>query len=211
MWIKLLSAFLLAALLHPAQAAKLYRWVDDEGNVHYSDQIPPEHARQARQELNEQGIAVDSVDTAPTPEQLKAARAKAEAEARARQQKEEQQRRDRILLNSYTGVADIERARDSEISALQRTVDMTRAAQDSQRRQLAQLVHRAAENQRAGNDVPDSLVQDMAEVRERIQERADYIEEKRGEQAQIFAEYEQDIARYREITEDDEQQESSSK
>lgn len=203
---RILLILLALAVCQTAAAGKLYRWVDEDGNVHYSDQIPPEHARQARQQLNEQGIAVDAVDSAPTPEQLAAAREKAHAEAEERRQAEDQQRRDRILLNSFISVDDIKRARDSEISALQRTVDMTRAAQDSQRRQLAQLVHRAAEMQRAGNPVPEDLVQDMGEVRQRIQERADYIEEKRSEQAEIFAEYEQDIARYKELTEKGEEE-----
>lgn len=193
-----------------AVAGKLYRWVDEEGNVHYSDNVPPEHARQARQQLNEQGITVDSVESAPSPEQLSEAREKARLEAENRKQAEEQARRDQILLNAYMSVEDIERTRDAEIAALQRTVDMTRAARESQRRQLAQLIHRAAERQRAGSPVPDKLIENMGEVRGRIQERADYIEEKRAEQAAIFAEYEQDIARYRELTEE-EQQESSSK
>lgn len=207
---RIILTILALAITQAAAAGKLYRWVDEDGNVHYSDQVPAEHANKAREELNEQGITVDAVETAPTPEQLEAAREKARAEAESREQAEEQQRRDRILLNAYTSAADIERTRDAEISALQRTVDMTRAAQDSQRRQLAQLVHRAAQAQRSGNEVADSLVEDMAEVRERIQERQDYIEEKRNEQAEIFADYEQDIARYNELTKD-EQQESSSK
>jgi len=200
---RIVFAALALVVSHSAVSGKLYRWVDEDGNVHYSDQIPPEHARQARDELNQQGIAVDSVGSAPTPEQLAAAREKARQEAQDRKAAEAQRRRDRILLNAYTSVADIERNRDSEIEALQRTVDMTRAAQDSQRRQLAELVHKAAEIQRNGGQVPDDLVSDMGEVRERIQERRDYIEEKRAEQAEIFAEYEQDIARYRELTEED--------
>lgn len=204
MWIKLLTCLLLAAFLNPAEAAKLYRWVDEDGNVYYSDQVPPEHARRARQELNEQGIAVDSVESAPTREQMEAARARAEAEAKTREAKEAQRRRDQRLLNSYTSTADIERSRDTEIAALQRTVEMTRASQKSQRRQLEKLVSRAAEMERNGNRVPQKLVGDMAEVRGKIQERTDYIEEKRAEQAQIFADYGQDIARYRELTEDDE-------
>lgn len=210
MWIRILSVLLLAALLHPAQAAKLYRWVDENGKVHYSDQVPAEHARQARDELNEQGITVDSVESAPSPEQMDTARAKAQAEAEKRKEAEAQERRDRRLLSSYTGVSDIERSRETEIAALQSTVDMTRAAQQSQRRQLAKLIHRAAEMERSGDRVPEDLVAKMKEIRGKIQERTEFIEAKRAEQAQIFAEYEQDIARYRELTEE-EQQESSSK
>lgn len=206
MWTKLLSALLLAVLLHPAHAAKLYRWVDENGKVHYSDQVPPEHARQARDELNEQGITVDSVESAPSPEQMEAARAQARKEAEERKEKEEQRRRDRVLLNSYTSVADIERAREKEIAAVQSTVDMTRAAQESQRRQIAKLVHRAAELERSGQQVSQELLADMEDVREKIQDRADYIEEKRTEQARIYADYEQDLARYRELMEEGEEE-----
>lgn len=205
MWTKFLSALLLAVLLHPAHAAKLYRWVDENGKVHYSDQIPPEHARNARDELNEQGITVDSVESAPSPEQMEAARAQAQKEAEERKEKEEQRRRDRLLLNSYTSVADIERAREKEIAAVQSTIDMTRAAQESQRRQIAKFVHRAAERERSGKQAPQELLADMEDVREKIQKRADYIEEKRAEQARIYADYEQDLARYRELTEEEEE------
>lgn len=208
---RLLLILLALGVAQAAGAAKLYRWVDDEGNVHYSDQIPAEHAKQARDELNEQGITVESVDSAPTPEQVEAARQEARQQAEARKEAEAQARRDRILVNAYTSVEDLKRTRDTEIEALQRTVDMTRAAQDSQRRQLARLVHRAAEMQRAGNPVPGDLVEDMGEVRQRINERANYIEEKRAEQAKVFAEYEQDISRFKELTEDDENQEQSNK
>lgn len=205
MWTKFLSALLLAVLLHPANAAKLYRWVDENGKVHYSDQVPPEHARQGRDELNEQGITVDSVESAPSPEQMEAARAQARKEAEERKELEEQRRRDRLLLNSYTSVADIERAREKEIAAVQSTVDMTRAAQESQRRQIAKLVHRAAELERSGNPVPDELLADMERVRGKIQERTDYIEGKRAEQARIYADFEQDLERYRELTEEEEE------
>jgi len=199
-----ITALALASAVAAApKGGKLYRWVDNEGKVHYSDQIPPEYANQARQQLNAQGIPVESVQAAPTPEQLAEARKKARAEAEARQQKEEQHQRDTLLTNAYGSVADIERARDQEISALQRTVDMTRAAQDSYRNRLREYVHRAGDMQRTGREVPDSLVSNMHEARAKIQERRDYIEQKRAEQATVFAEYEQDIARFKELTGDE--------
>lgn len=195
--------FLIVLLVVTASAAgagELYRWVDEEGNVYYSDQVPPEHAARARDKLNDQGIRVDSVEAAPSPEQLAAAREKARQLAEARQQKEEQRRRDNVLLNSFDSVEAIENARDAEIAALQRTVDMTRTAANSHRRQMRDLVERAAELQRSGRPVPEQLVARMRETREKIHQRLQYIEEKRVEQATVFAEYEQDIVRYRELT-----------
>lgn len=197
---KWLLITILTICIAPASAAQLYRWVDEDGNVHYSDKIPAEHANRARDSLNEQGIRVDSVEAAPTPEQLEAAREKARLEAIERREKEDQRRRDNVLLNSYDSVAGIERVRDAEIAALQRTVDMTRTAMESHHRQLRELVGQAADMERAGRPVPERVLAAMGETREKIEQRSAYIEEKRAEQAAVFAEFEQDIARFRELT-----------
>lgn len=183
----------------PASAGELYRWVDEDGNVHYSDKIPPEHAARARDSLNRQGIRVDSVEAAPTPEQLQAARESAQREAQARREQEAQRKRDNVLLNTFDSVQDIERVRDAEIAALQRSVDMTRTARDSHRRQLRELVKQAADMERTGRPVPDSVTDGLRESRERVRQRDEYIEEKRSEQAAVFARYEQDIERFREL------------
>ncbi|MDH3551543.1 MAG: DUF4124 domain-containing protein [Gammaproteobacteria bacterium] len=47
---------LLAPLGASAQQAVTYRWVDDEGVVHFGDRIPPEYAEKPKQVLNDQGI-----------------------------------------------------------------------------------------------------------------------------------------------------------
>ena len=41
-WVPLLVLGL--AIAAPASAGKLYKWVDEKGNVHFSDKVPPEAA-----------------------------------------------------------------------------------------------------------------------------------------------------------------------
>ena len=43
------------------QTRKVYRWVDEAGQVHYSNTIPPQYAQQDRDVMNRQGVAVDRV------------------------------------------------------------------------------------------------------------------------------------------------------
>ena len=38
-----------------AQAGKLYKWVDENGQVHYTNQLPPEASKQERRVINDQG------------------------------------------------------------------------------------------------------------------------------------------------------------
>jgi len=46
-----------------AQAAELYRWVDAEGKVHYTDQQPPASAKK----VEEKNLGGNSIDTAELP------------------------------------------------------------------------------------------------------------------------------------------------
>lgn len=50
-----LTLVALPALLQPAAAGTLYRWTDDQGNVHYTDQPPPTGAKNASQKSYRSG------------------------------------------------------------------------------------------------------------------------------------------------------------
>ncbi|MGW8367567.1 MAG: DUF4124 domain-containing protein, partial [Gammaproteobacteria bacterium] len=43
----------LSLLVSTGYAQKLYRWVDENGRVHYGDRIPPEASGQSRDLLND--------------------------------------------------------------------------------------------------------------------------------------------------------------
>jgi hypothetical protein len=62
-----------------------YRWVDEQGVVHYGDHIPPQYASQERAILNSQGVEVGHLDAQKTQEQAAAA-----ARERATQMKQRQ-------------------------------------------------------------------------------------------------------------------------
>ena len=53
----------------PASAAKLYKWVDEDGKVHYSDKVPPEAIRNEHKQLNEHGVVKETVEKDLTDEQ----------------------------------------------------------------------------------------------------------------------------------------------
>jgi len=46
-----------------AQAAELYRWVDDDGKVHYTDQPPPAGAKK----VEEKNLSTSTIDTSELP------------------------------------------------------------------------------------------------------------------------------------------------
>ena len=66
-----ITTSLLAAGTAEAQKAskRLYRWVDRDGKVQFSDSLPPEAVDQARTEISESGRVVADVDRALTAEE----------------------------------------------------------------------------------------------------------------------------------------------
>ena len=86
-YLALLAAAALGAAAWAAPAARsssqssqkgiAYRWVDEQGVVHYGDNIPPQYASQDRAILNSQGVEVGHLDAQKTPaEEAVAARAR---------------------------------------------------------------------------------------------------------------------------------------
>src|SRR5262245_18114025 len=59
-----------------------YRWVDDQGVVHYGDQVPPQYAQKEHTELNAQGVELKRLDAQRSAEQQAADARKQEATIR---------------------------------------------------------------------------------------------------------------------------------
>ena len=53
----------------PVQAERMFKWVDDEGKIHYSDRVPPQHSKRERREYDVSGRTVRVYERAKTPEE----------------------------------------------------------------------------------------------------------------------------------------------
>ena len=94
------SLILLALAATTVQAGGLYKWVDEKGQVQFSDKPPPPQNLQkgSLEQLSKRGIVVKKIDPVLTPEQ-QAAEAKKKELATL---EAEQRRRDNALMKSYT-------------------------------------------------------------------------------------------------------------
>ena len=178
---------------------RLYKWVDDQGKVHYGDKVPPEYAKQERKVLNEQGVQVKTLEAAKTPEQL------AEEERLAAQRKEQERiaadkaAHDRMLLATFSTEDDMVMTRDGKIAAIDGVLRVTRDRIEKIETNLTDLTREAAELERAGKPIPEALHGEILGARGQIQRYLDYIAGKRREQEDIRAQFEADIRRFREL------------
>ncbi|KAF0191620.1 MAG: hypothetical protein FD165_1689 [Gammaproteobacteria bacterium] len=182
-----------------ALAAKFYRWVDESGQVYYSDKVPPEHVRQKREELNDRGLVVNTIDAAKTPAQF------AEEDRQAKLREAEASRRkvvelhDQWLVSTYRNEQDLIRARDDKLASIEAAATLTRERVDTLKQELQGLRTQAANHERAGQAVPEHLVKDIDDVERQVAVNLDFFLRKKQEQAQLKTDYDRDLERLGEL------------
>ena len=182
-----------------AEEARMKCWVNHEGVRECGDMVPPEYIQQGYTEIDKEGIVRDVKERAKTPEELAEARRLAALEAAKRRQKEKQQTRDRILLQTFSSVSDIERARDVRITALEAAINLSGVRNENIRLKLNDHIKRAADSQRMGKTPAPALLEDIEALRGQIENNVRFIAEKRAEQEQIRQAHALDIERYKRL------------
>ncbi|MGB5131326.1 MAG: DUF4124 domain-containing protein [Steroidobacteraceae bacterium] len=201
----LLPALMLALLAGIADGAtntsqKLYRWVDKNGQVHYGDSIPPEYAEQDRDVLNRQGVPVGHEEGIVTPEE---ATAKAAADKAA---KEVQQKklRDRVLLQMYQSVEEIEVLRDRRLDLIEAQLTIQEQSLANLRAKHAQFEKQASRFQPRNKSadaepMPEGLTLDLQRSASDIATQQQNLEKKRAERESIRTTFGADIKRFKEL------------
>lgn len=205
-WPRIVLPAVLLALLAgtaDAQAAKekkLYRWVDKDGQVHYGDSVPAEYAEQDRDILNRQGVKVGREEGTITPEEA------AEIAAREQAEREEKKRklRDRVLLQTYQSVQELEVLRDTrlELADAQLTIqEQSLANLRAQRAQIQRMAARYApvNTKPDAPPLPDELARDLERSASDILTQEANLEKRRAERDSIRLNFEADIRRFREL------------
>jgi hypothetical protein len=177
-----------------------YRWVDEQGVVHYGDSIPPQYAEKAHQMLNKQGVEVGHSDAQKTPEQL-AAEERGRADALKRQQ------HDTFLMATYTSVKDIETLRDQRLDQLQGQRVAAEQYVDNLQSRLSALEGRARHfrpyNERPdARRMPDDLAEDLVRTLNELRTQNTALMAKNEEVSSVRAQFQTDIERYRELREE---------
>jgi hypothetical protein len=92
--------------------AAMYRWVDAQGKVQYSDHPPPEAGRSGHIEMDAQGRVTKRVKALPTtPEGRKQLELETARQAAQEREAQEQRRRDSALLSTYRNIAELDKAK----------------------------------------------------------------------------------------------------
>lgn len=191
--------WLLAAYSQWALAAQMFRWVDENGKVHYSDQVPPKHSKYRRSQLNEEGMTVNVIEAAKTEEQLF-------VEAKLKRLREEKQRllaeqldHDRALLRTFRSEEDIQNSLVGKLSTVDVLINISNSnIERLQSQQKLQEKH-AAKLEKNGTKVPKFVITGIAKSKRAIVKQREIIRLHKLEKNRISTKYEGDITRFREL------------
>lgn len=179
---------------------KLYRWVDKDGKVQFSDALPPEAVDQARTEFNaNSGSTTAQVDRALTEEERIA---KAEADrlqAIAEKEAEQARKTEAAMIASFQNEDELKRSFNNRIDLVKQTLEAIEAGIASQRASLASLLADAAENELAGKATPAKKATDIRNLHDEMTRQQQMLVLKQGELVELDEELARLVERFREI------------
>lgn len=143
----------------------LYRYVDSRGVTVLDTQgVPPEYAGKGYEVLNQRGRVIQVIPPAPTADEIRQAQAaKVQADADAQ------------LTHLYSSVPDIDRARTRRLAELDALIAVAQGNVQGLAAQQSTLQSQAADQERAGRQVPKTLLDQMDDLREQQQNLKDEI------------------------------------
>jgi len=196
---KFLVALVVGTTFSLPVAAKLYKWVDDDGVTHYGETIPPEYANKDRVELNKAGRVIKTEEVL-TPERR---RAREQADAKKREEAKatlDQQRHDKTLINTYSSVKEIDLARRRNLQQIDARLNVINSSIKTANDNLTGLQQEAESYTKANRRIPASLEEDIQDAQTRLKKLQKDMEEPQAEKAALEARYDADKARYMELT-----------
>lgn len=200
-----------------AQSKKVYRWVDADGNVHYTESLPPEHRDAGHDVLNDQGLVVDE-NQRLTPQQE--AEAKSEEEIKAEEavelprdssglprpkplytEAEKQQRMDNFLLLRYESEQEITDAMEVEIKQLNYDRRLIEGSQASISEAWRGQIREAANRQRSGQTVDDSVQREINKLQSEMAQNRRELAALEEREQKIRNDFQAQLDRYRFLVE----------
>ncbi|OHE58561.1 MAG: hypothetical protein A2X71_02745 [Thiobacillus sp. GWE1_62_9] len=193
------SSLLAVALLLTVGTAQatMYRWVDGNGRVHYSDTPPTTYQKSGGAEMNKQGLVIRRTQSE--------AERRAEAERLAEQKRiqaeqNKQAQLDRALTQTYTSEAEIDLARDRALEHHKLAIKGAEIRGKAVEANLADLKTRIARIEKAGRKVGSSLTEQLEQATREQQELKRTIQSNEEAMKNVREKYAADKTRFIELS-----------
>jgi hypothetical protein len=178
----------------------MYRWVDNHGNIYFSDVVPPELSQYRRDSLNKAGRVMEVIEKAKTKEQLEQ-----EEQLEKLQKKQEklitnQKLHDKSLLSTFHSKEDLLMTLKAKLQVLETHKRLLEGTVTRYTEQLKAQQKQAATFERDAQKVPDKVLSEIKSSQEQIEQNNLAINVDIDKQHQLKNEYTADIERFEFLT-----------
>ena len=178
-------------------SARMKCWTNSEGIKECGDKIPPEYTDQGYQELSKGGIVIDEKERVKTKEELEKEKKAAAIIAREEEKERNKRRHDRMLLETFTSIKEIETARDQKIEAVESTIKITQKRIVKLQYLLDDELNKKSLNKQI--DGEDKKSGNAESLKEQISDNEKFIKNKIDEQKKIKKTYIEYISRFKKL------------
>jgi len=193
----------------PAPQKKVYKWVDENGEVHYGESLPPDFEDKKADVLDSQGITRQKdISLVPPPPKPKAEAQKGELPRDKSglqrpeplySEQEMKVQQDALLLLRYDSDQEILDAMQVEIKQLDYDRRLITGSIASLYQAYEGNIREAAERQRAGIAVESQLIQDIQSLKSRVAKNEASLAQLEQREQDIRASFQTELEHYREL------------
>ncbi len=207
-------------LLMPVQASGLYKWVDENGEIRYSDRLPPQQSKKRFQTLTPSGRVLNTKEASKSPEQIRQERAEQrrlqrEADRKAREEarkQAEQKHHDDVLMLTYSTEDELIEAEQERLAVIDSVINLLKkniAEEEEKKTKLEGTAKtRYLDN---GVSVPGGLAQQIEYSEEKIGSVQRQLLLKLEARDRIKRQYAEDLLRYRQLSQIRQDQEAAAR
>lgn len=202
---KFLVTFLTSLLVFSFANAGLYKWVDEKGEVHFSDKVPVAASRKAVSEINKHGAVTKTVD----PEALAQARLEFEENTASREKQEALdkvkreelallKKRDDYLLSTYENKQELITSFESKINMIKGNEAILKTQNTVLSKRLKNLKAQMLTVKQESKKI--QLNKRVVKISSTIAQYDKALVQNKEERMKLSKNYEIDIKRYIELT-----------
>ena len=184
----------------PVVEKKIYRWVDKNGKVQISDQLPPDAVDNERKEYNANtGTLKTIIKPQLTPAERAAAEKKKKIDALANIEAETAKRIEQGLLINYETEQELQRSFEERTDLLKQTIISLKASIQSRRAVLITELNRLSDLELTGQTVAEVNIIELKQNHDLILDQSAHLERLNSSFSIIKSEFEITLAKYREL------------
>lgn len=177
--------------------AKMYKWVDENGLIHFGDKIPTKYLVKEHDELNEHGVKTRHREAAKTPEQKAEERRLERERKKVELAEKKKKQRDRVLLDTYTTERDLIVARDSRLDAVNSQIRLAETIISDSSKKIDSMEAQVTEIKASNREVPVDLYDRIDNEKQQVVVQTKVMENHKKRSIEIAEQFNGYIERFK--------------